>query len=146
MRWDFVPLHVVAGEIAPNIERHYAEMSEGDEYGCPNIDWDTYLHASMAGQCVVVTLRDKGVLVGYSAYTISRNPRYKHLIEATGSGLFIEKKYRGRYGLPLLRKADEYLKNIGINETNYIIGGERVGRLLERHGYKSTYKVYARRY
>lgn len=145
MIFNFVPLHSVAGEIAPNVERHYHEMSEPDEYGVPNIDWDAYLSASYSGQCFVLTARDDGKLIGYAVYTISKNPRYKHLIEATGNGIFIEKPYRGRLGIKILKIADEYLEKLGVHETSYIMGG-RAEKLLSRHGYKSTYKVWSKKY
>lgn len=141
LEWSFVPAHTIFAEIAPNIARHYAEMSEGDDYGCPNIDWDYYLQASMSGQCVAVTLRDKGHLVGYNILTISTNPRYKHLVEASGNGLFVERPYRGRYGILLIKKAEEYLKT---HEINYCIGGERFSKLLTRLGYKTTYKIWSK--
>lgn len=144
--WDFVPVHTIAGEIAPNVERHYFEISEKDEYGVPNIDWRYYLEASNSGLCWAVTARDDGKLIGYSVFTISENPRYKHLLEANGNGLFIEKEYRGKLGMTFLKKTDEYLQKAGVKETNYIINGERVPKLLSRRGYKSTYKVYSRRY
>lgn len=144
MEFDFVPFHRIAAEIAPNIARHYTEMSEGDDYGAPNLDWDSYLAASQAGQCVAVTLRDQGELVGYSVFFISRNPRYKHLIEASNNGIFLEKKYRGGYGRALSKKSDEYLQAAGVNETNYTLSDDRVGRMLG--GYQSNYKVWSKKY
>lgn len=144
MNFDLVPFHLIAGEIAPNISRHYTEMSEGDEYGPPNIDWDSYIHASVAGQCVAVTVRDQGVLVGYSVYMIGPNPRYKHIVEAVSSGIFLEKEYRGR--INFFKKADEFLQKIGVQETSYILSDERVGKVLERQGYTSNYKIWSRNY
>lgn len=143
MKFDFVPLHLVAGEIAPNVEKHYFQMSEGDEYGVPNLDWEYYLQVSHAGQCWVVTARDDQKLVGYAVYTISNNPRYKHLMEASCNGIFIEKEYRGRLGVQLIKAAEGYLKN-RVQETNYIIGGERFSKLLTRLGYKSTYRIWSK--
>lgn len=146
MEFDFVPLHQVVTEIKPNVARHYTEMSEGDDYGPPNIDWDSYLAASHAGLCRVVTVRDNGNLVGYSVYSIGTNLRYKHLIEAASAGIFIEKEYRGRLGDRLVKKADEYLRNLGIHETNYIESDDRVGALLGRNGYQSPYRVWSKKY
>lgn len=144
--FDFVPLHDVAHEIQPNVERHYAEMSDGDDYGPPEIDWETYLQASRIGLCRVVTVRDNGVLVGYSVYSIGRNLRYKNLIEASSDGIFLEKEYRGELSIRLLNKADEYLSNLGVKETNYTESDDRLGRLLARSGYQSKYKIWSKRY
>lgn len=144
--FGFVPLHEIAHEIAPNVARHYTEMTDGDDYGAPDIDWDAYIATSKAGLCRAVTVRDQGKLVGYSVYSIGRNPRYKTRIEASSDGIFLEKEYRGKYGDQLIKKADEYLKNLGIHETNYIESDDRVGNLLARNGYQSPYRIWSKKY
>lgn len=146
IEFDLVPLHRVYQEIMPNIARHYTEMTDGDDYGTPDIDWDTYLALSRIHRCVVVTARDGGKLIGYSAYTIGNNLRYKEITEATSSGVFLEKEYRGQLSSQFIKKADEYLKKIGIHETNYILSDDRVGRLLGRNGYESKYKIWSVKY
>lgn len=139
-------LHDVYEEIKPNVARHYAEMSDGDDYGTPEIDWDSYLAASRANRCVVVTVRDEKKLVGYSVYSLGANPRYKNLVMASSDGIFLEKPYRGKLSRQLIKKADEYLKNIGVHETVYILSDDRVGQLLSRDGYQSKYKVWSHKY
>lgn len=146
IEFDFVQFHLVAGEIAPNVARHYREMSEGDDYGPPNIDWDTYIQASVNGQCMTVTARDKNKLIGYAVYVIGRNPRYKHILEAESNGVFLEKEYRGKIGIRLLKKADEFLSKIGVQETNYTLSDERVGKILERNGYQTHYRIWSKKY
>jgi GNAT superfamily N-acetyltransferase len=137
MDFDFVPLHQVVAEIAPNVTRHYYEMTEGDDYGPPDIDWGAYAHASHLGLCRVVTARDNGKLVGYAVFSLGRNPRYKNRIEASGDGIFLEKEYRGQCSAQLIKRADQYLQNLGIQETNYTLSDDRIGRLLGRIGYQS---------
>jgi hypothetical protein len=143
IEFNFVPFHLVAGEIAPNVARHYREMTDGDDYGPPNIDWDTYIQASVNGQCMTVTARDNGKLIGYSVYVIGNNPRYKHIIEADSNGIFLEKEYRGK--INFFKEADKFLKKIA-HETNYTLSDERVGKMLERNGYKSSYKIWSIKY
>lgn len=138
-----MPFHAVGHEIAPNVARHYTEMSDGDDYGQPNIDWDYYLAASHVGQCVAVIARDGEKLIGYSVYTIGNNPRYKHIIEASSDGIFLEKPYRGRLGLKFLTKANEYLSRLGVQETHYIESDETFGRMLRRVGAQSKYKIWS---
>lgn len=143
IEFGFVPLHEVAREIAPNIGRHYAEMTDGDDYGLPDIDWDSYLAASYAGCVRVVTARDNGILVGYSVFTLGNNLRYKNLIEANSDGIFLEKEYRGALFKEFKKKIDEYLPSIGVREVNYCLSDDRVGRAL---GCKTTHKVWSKRY
>lgn len=121
-------------------------MTDGDGYGTPDIDWHTYIQASRAGLCRVVTVRDDNKLVGYAVYSLGRNLRYKNIIEASSDGIFLEKEYRGKLSAELIKRADQYLKTLGIHETNYILSDDRVGRLLGRSGYQSKYKVWSRKY
>lgn len=144
--FDFTPLHLVVDEIMPNVARHYEEMSDGDDYGPPDIDWDTYLALSHARQCMAVTARDKGKLIGYGVFAITRNLRYRTLWMASSEGIFIEKPYRGNLSKKFLRKCDAYLALYGARETHYILSDDRVGKLLARNGYESKYKVWRVKY
>lgn len=146
VEFDLVPFHRIIAEIAPNTERHYHEMTDGDDYGPPDIDWNLYYQAGKANQCIAVTVRDGGKLVGYAVFTIGRNPRYRKLLEAHSDGIFLEREYRGKIGMQLLSKCDEYLQKIGVQEANYTISDELIGKLLQRKGYQSKYKIWSKKY
>lgn len=139
IEWNFVPLHFILDELKVLAPRHYEEISDGEPF---NVDWNTYDAAGRSGQALAVTVRDKNILVGYIVFTISRNLRHMHLIEATSSGWYVEKKYRGQIGAELVKKADEYLKNAGVHKTEYILNGA-AGKMLERLGYKATHQVWS---
>jgi hypothetical protein len=144
--YDFVPLHLVLMEIAPNAERHYYEMTEGDDYGPPDVDWDGYAQLSHNGQAYAAIVRDKNVLVGYSTFVLCENMRYKGRIEAFGQGLFIEKPYRSKCARKLIRHSDVCLAQLGAKETNYTLSDKRIGKLLVSLGYKSTYTNWSVRH
>jgi len=144
--FDLMPLHRVYEEIKPNVARHYTEMTEGDDYGPPDMDWDTYISLSLVDQCVGVTARDDRKLIGYSAYVIGRNPRYKEIIQASSHGIFLEKEYRGRLSGVFIKKADGFLKKIGVHETDYTLSDDRVGHFLGREGYQPKYRVWSVKY
>lgn len=144
MIYNFVPFHLVAEEIAKNLEAHYDDVELKDAYGRPNLDWDSYLQLSLAGRCKVVTAREKGVLVGYSCFCISNNLNHKGIIEASNTGIFINKKYRGKITLEFIRKSDEFLRQIGINEIIYVLNDERIGALLKRVKYKAKHMVWSK--
>lgn len=146
IQYDFLPLHHVIAEIAPNVERHYYEMTEGDDYGVPDIDWEGYIALSHNGQAYAGIIRDKTVLVGYSTFVLCENMRYKGRIEAFGQGLFIEKPYRSKCAKRLIRYSDNCLAQLGARETNYTLSDKRVGRLLESLGYKSNYSNWSYRH
>ena len=146
MIYDFVPFHLVAEEIAKNLENHYDDVDLKDDYGRPNLDWDSYLQLSLAGRCRVVTVRDEERLVGYSCFCISNNLNHKGVIEAANTGIFIDKEYRGKITLELIRKSDEYLKAIGVIEAIYILNDDRIGALLRRAKYKAKHTVWSNQY
>jgi hypothetical protein len=135
------PLHEMAPEGIDKLSSHF----EGYEssYGKLNMDWDYYLAASYAGQCKAVTVRDDGKLVGYALFFIGHNPDHKHIIQATNSGIYLDEKYRGKVSLQLLRKSDEFMKELGAHEINYLLKDDRIGRLLGRNGYKSDHRLWS---
>ena len=137
--WAFVQAHTLIDELKPVIATHHAEIAEDDE---PlNIDWELYETASKAGMAVAVTARDGDKLVGYIIFTVSRNLRHMHLIEATSSGWYIEPEYRGRLGSEIIKKAGEFLKAAGVHKTKFILGG-KASLLLQRHGYKTIHQIW----
>lgn len=141
--WDFVPLHTIFDELRDITPRHHAEISEDEE---PlNIDWQLYEQASRAGHACAVTARDDGKLVGYITFTVSRNLRHMHIIEATSSGWYIEPEYRGQLGHQILKYADERLKSSGVHKTQFILGGA-AAKLLARHGYTTKHQVWEIKY
>jgi len=144
--YDFVPFHFVAVEIENNLTKHYEDVSLKDNYGKPNLDWDTYIQLSMADRCKVVTARDNGRLVAYSAFCISNNLNHRTNIEAANTGIFIERSYRGKITLELIRKSDEYLKGIGVMETTYVLLDDRIGALLKRAKYKAKHILWSSQY
>lgn len=140
MRFDLVPFHEVGEEIAKKVPEHYQAVKD---YGPPNVDWDYYLQASLQGKCVAVTSRDNGVLVGYSVFFIETNANHKHILEASNSGIYVDPSHRGKTALQLLKKSNEFLKQLNINEINYTLKDARIGKLLARQGYKPEHTVWS---
>jgi len=142
MKIEIVNGGTVAMEIAKNVSRHVAEMDDKDDYGAPNVDWLYYLQACDAGLCNVVTMRDGEKLVGYAIIMISNNPRHKDRNEAFCDGLFVEKEYRGKWAVKLLQKMKEYAKDLNA-ELNFLVGDEKVGRLLALNGFKKSKTLWS---
>lgn len=138
--YSLEPFHKIASDVAERIPAHFAENRH---YGQPNLDWDYYLSASHAGHCQAVTVRDDDELVGYSIFFISHDPDRKHILQATNSGIFLDKEYRGKIAMELMKKSDAYMKELGVHEINYLLKDDRLGRLLGRNGYKPEYKLWS---
>lgn len=139
IQFDLVPFHEVGEEIARYVPLHYEDVKD---YGLPNVDWDYFLYASAQGKCWAITVRDEK-LVGYSVFFIESNTNHKHIKEAVNAGLYVDKKYRGRTALTLLKKSDEFLKKLNVDVINYTLKDERIGRLLARGGYKPEHIVWS---
>lgn len=145
MIFDFVPFHEVAGDIAKNLDRHYDDVDFKDDYGRPDLDWDSYLNLSLAGLCKVVAVRKEGELIAYSVFCSGKNMNHKTKTEASNCGIWIKKEYRGRLINTLLKKSDEYLKELGIMEVNYILNDDRIGKLLKRVKYQARHIVWSKK-
>jgi hypothetical protein len=140
VQYALEPFHQIASDVALKIPAHYAEKKS---FGLPNLDWDYYLTASHMGLCKAITVRDDDKLVGYSVFFISHDTDRKHIQIATNAGVFLDPEYRGKIAIQLLKKSDEYLKELGAQEINYLLDDDRLGRLLGRNGYKSEYKLWS---
>ena len=138
------PFANIADYVFKNQHEHYKDASGMVSHYIPEVDWNYYLQASAARQCVAITARNDGKPVGYSVFFISYDPNHKSIMEATNSGIFVERAYRGRVSLQLINKADQYLKEMGVHEINYLVKDDRIGKLLARYGYKNDHKLWSR--
>lgn len=147
MNYDFVAFHEIAEEVAKNLGKHYSDVKLKEDYGAPNLDWDSYLALSHSGNCYAVTARlDGGSLVAYSVFIVNKNINHKTVVDALSCGIFIDEKYRGKITTELLRKSDEFLKKIGVHETMYFTNDKRIGALLRRVKYKPKQVAWAIKY
>lgn len=143
MKIELTHFHNIIDEVEANHRHYYSEMTDGDEYGFPDVDWELYQALSRAGTMACVTMRDGEKLVGWALFSLGTNPRYKTMLEAENHGLFIEKPYRAKWSNTFIKKCIEYMRTIGAHETNFTESDERVGKWLAKHGAKSTYKIWS---
>lgn len=142
--YDCVPFHSVAEEIANNLETHYDDVKLKDRYGRPNLDWDTYIALSLNDRCIVITARLGEKLIAYNCFIIGNNINHKSFKDATSSGLWIHKDFRGKVTKDLLRKSEEYLNVMGIDEILYTLNDDRIGLLLKRVGFDAKHIVWSK--
>jgi hypothetical protein len=140
IEFNLVPFHEIAEYVARNVDQHVLDSGYGKR---ANLDWDYYLAASHSGECVAIVVTDDEKTVGYSVFFVSNNPNHKHIIEANNSGIYLEKKYRGKTSIQLFKKADELLKALGVSEINYLLKDDRVGKILSRNGYRPEHKLWS---
>lgn len=140
IEYDIQPLHAVAKELEPFIEGHFHESREEEEGFAP--DKAGYLQASFYGNCLVVTAREEGKIVGYSIFIISRYARNTDAIKADNHGFYVDQRYRGKLGGALLDRAHAMLKNLSISQIDYINDSEAFGRFITRKGAKCAAKIW----
>ena len=140
IEFDFIRAHDAMLEIAEMVSAHEQEVRD---YGDVNVDWNYYLSSSMSGQCLAVVVKDDGHLIGYSVFMIDNNPNHRHIIEANNVGIFLIKKYRGKIGLEMFDYAQKRLSQMGVNEINYMVKSDRIGKLLGRMGYEPEHTLWS---
>lgn len=143
MKLETVKLHQVIDDIEEHHLRHYEEMTEGDDFGKPDVNWELYKALSVAGHMMATTLRDGDILVGYIVFSISNNQRHLHRLEASNEAFFVEQTYRGKWSKALVKYALSSNAQMGIDETNFTLNDDRIGRWLGGIGAKSTYKIWS---
>ena len=137
-----VPFHTVGREIAQNAETHWKEAIEDVANSSLKIDWEYFISLSQQGQCVASVLLVDNKMRGYSVYTIDSDPLFKDRIEATSQAFYIEPAFR-RHAQSFLKESNEKLKELGVKGVNYMLGNERLGKLISRIGLKQKYTVWS---
>ena len=79
-----------------------------------NVDHDQFITLDEADMLVLVTLRDKGKLLGFHLTMLMSDIFYKHILTGYVSCYFLDKGARGRgVGARMFEYADDVLKDKG---------------------------------
>lgn len=135
------PFHLVSDEIAKNAEDHYQQVIE-DITTRPQIDWEYFLNLSQTGQCVATVLIIDNEFRGYSVYTIGSDPLFKNKIEAHGTAFYIQPDYR-KYARNFFKESHKLLEEYGVVNINYMLNNPRLGKFMERIGFKPKYTIWS---
>jgi len=106
-----------------------------------------YEQRDAAGEVVLVTLRDGGVLCGYFLCFVGPGLHYAYCLTATMDILYVHPAVRGRFGgLRLIRTMQRELRRRGVHR---LFAGEkigkssRLGRLFELCGMRAVETYYS---
>ena len=125
--------YTIAPELPPLFEAHGKERNEEVDP-----DWKAFFDLGLQGVLRVLTIRDRGLLVGYVFNLVRGHLHIKRKLHCFIDGFYIQPAYRGGLlAMKLLRKNDEYLASWGVKRC-YVgvdIGG-KVGLIFERLGYQ----------
>lgn len=139
--------HDLVEEIAPLLRAHHGEVAPFPDIPLePNIP--AYCGAEDAGLLRCYTLREAGLLIGYSVHFVVANPHYASSRQATADTIYVDPRYRDRgRGVALLRHADAELAREGVQVGyQHVAVARDFGPVLTRYlGYKPIATVYGRR-
>jgi hypothetical protein len=97
-------LAATRGEAMPLLNSHYDEIAQFKDVQKLDPDWETYDYLERVGKLWVMTVRDRGTLVGYMTMVINRALHYRTLLMATEDIHYLLPQYRrGMTGYRLIR-------------------------------------------
>ena len=130
-------------EFLPLAERHWEEVGH-DGWKC-NPSKQFYFGLEEAGDLVMVTARDEGVLVGYVIVLVTTHPHSGEIL-ASVDGIYVMPSHRGGgLSAPLLECVEDVGSFIGatlltINSTMKM----PLGKLFKGLGFKEEEVVYSK--
>ena len=132
----------------PLLLDHYNEIALNKETTPFDPSWEQYWTLEQAGVLHIVTARDEGKLVGYSAYILLKRNLHYALSVAESDIFYLAPEYRkGLNGARMLKFAEDSLRALGVQRivTKTKLTPEHdLGPLLERLGFAPIERVYVK--
>jgi len=128
------------------LQQHYEELTLFKEHINLEPNWDSYLRLEQQKNLVLITARDKGVLVGYTLFFLTNHMHYKSTRVAINDVLFLHKNYRkGFTGIKLLKEAETVLKALGVDKIMWHVKfTNNFGPILQRMGYVNEEIIFSK--
>jgi len=82
-------------EVAQLVTDHWREVANDRDKIPLDPDWEKYRNMDKAGILVLMTVRDDGVMVGYSLFVVMSLTHYKSNTVAMNDIIYVHPKYRG---------------------------------------------------
>lgn len=147
-RWE--RFHEIAKELPPLFLRHWRELALNQDFIPLAPDWDKYYTLDVTGVLKVLTVRDKGMLVGYGFLLIGPHLHYTTTRWVHGDMFWLDPLYRqGWTGVrlfkELIRGAREMEGAILQLVAKHHFEDGRVEKLLKRLGFTPVETVMSMR-
>jgi len=136
-------LFQIEKEVAGLADLHSAELDHGNEV---SLDWDKFYLAEEAGVLRVFTLRCGGVLEGYAAFCLDKDPLKSNTLMANLVVMYLNPKMRrGLVGMKFLKFAEKCLIEDGANQIRLSCTLQRdLSPVFRRMGYLPFTVEYAK--
>lgn len=135
MIYSMVPLHDITEDIKAKVD--LAEKLDPGK-GHNQYDESRFLGASRAGNCLVITARDNGALIGHAMFLIN-GPL------AINYSVFVDPERRGEVSNTLLDKSEELLQARAITEIQFILTDDLIARWIASKGYKRICQMWSKK-
>lgn len=97
LEFSIEDVEIVKCDIAGLIELHYEELCANREVIELAPDFDRYQQLEDMGKLAIFTVRDDGILVGYSIFFVDAHIHYKNQLFANNDIIFLHKSYRNPF-------------------------------------------------
>lgn len=141
---DVEPWTYVRAHIAPLWRRHYAEIAD---HRIPlDPDWTWYDAMARADRLHVVTVRLRGVLIGYLFAIVGPHPHYRSTLFAAFDLFWLDPAHRrGWTGVRLFREAERTLRARGVRKlVSHMKLAHDVAPIFARLGWDETERVHTK--
>lgn len=102
-------------DMLPLLPLHWEELALDKDAVPLDPRWDVYARLDAAGELMLVTLRERGALIGYCWTIIAPSLHYGSTLTATVDIFWIKPDYRGRHGgKRLFRAVEAELRRRGV--------------------------------
>jgi L-amino acid N-acyltransferase YncA len=132
-------------ELKPLFPLHYEELALNKDKVPLDPQYDIYLQRDALGQCLLVSMREEGRLVGYYVGFINPGLHYKTCLTCVTDIFYVHPEVRCRMGGPRLFKAvKEELKRRGVQR--WFVGSKNhadASRLFEVLGFDKVETFYS---
>jgi len=139
---SFKDLAIDAQEL---FKAHSAESSDRTDVLPLDMNYDAYFALEALNRLETYTVRDDGMLIGYTAWIVDHPMHYKSSVTATSTLIYIKPEYRkGLLGYKLIKWSIEQIKQRKVQRILMGIKPKHdFGKILERLGATYFEKVYS---
>jgi GNAT superfamily N-acetyltransferase len=131
-------------ELQPLFPEHYHELALNQDQVPLDPQYEEYLRRDAAGGVMLVTLRDRGALVGYFVGFIAPGLHYRTCLTLTMDIFFVHPEHRGRMGgIKLFKTVEAEARRRGVQRM--FVGSKchkDASFLFERLGYHEVERYY----
>jgi len=136
----------VIEEAKPLLSRHWEEIALDQDRVPLDPDWARYASLEAMGALSVVTMRERGRLVGYSCMVVQPGLHYRSTLEARMDIFWLAPEVRGRMGgLRLFRAVEKELQRRGVKR---IYAGSKLHKdvsvLFQKLGYMPVERWFSK--